>query len=63
MVGKDTRRLFVGCENLGMAKLLWRRYTEWPLVVISLVFLMVYSIQVIANLSGRQAAIIEVIVW
>lgn len=46
-----------------MTQLLWRRYTEWPLVVTSLVFLMVYSIQVIANLSGRQAEIIEGIVW
>lgn len=41
----------------------WRRYTEWPLVVVSLIFLIAYSIQVISNLSDRQAAGIETVIW
>ncbi len=46
-----------------MTQLLWRRYTEWPLVIMALIFLAAYSIQVITNLSGGRAELIEIIVW
>lgn len=41
----------------------WRRYSEWPLIVAAVIFLAAYSVEVIADLSSRQAAIYDVIIW
>jgi voltage-gated potassium channel len=44
----------------------WRRLTEWPLLVLSAIFLVVYGYEVIANLSGRSAAGLDAVltvVW
>lgn len=44
----------------------WRRLTEWPLLVLSAIFLVVYGYEVIANLSGTRAAVpdaILTVVW
>lgn len=42
---------------------LWKRYTEWPLLAIAVLFLIVYSIQVINNLTDEQGQIINLIIW
>ena len=34
---------------------IWRQYTDWPLMVAAMIFLVAYPIQVIANLSDNQA--------
>ncbi len=46
----------------GMTHERWRKLTEWPLLVIAVVFLAGYSIQVIANLNDRQAAVLNVVI-
>ncbi|GAA1783425.1 potassium channel family protein [Pseudarthrobacter sulfonivorans] len=46
-----------------MTQHLWRRYSEWPLVVAALLFVVAYSIQVIGNISDRNAGAIEAVVW
>ena len=46
-----------------MTPQVWRKYTDWPLMVAAMIFLVAYSIQVIGNLSGYQAASIELIIW
>jgi voltage-gated potassium channel len=42
---------------------IWQKKTEWFLFGASVVFLIAYSIQVIANLDDKQAGIISVIIW
>ena len=46
-----------------MTQHLWRRYSEWPLVIAALLFVVAYSVQVIGNISERDAGVIETIVW
>jgi voltage-gated potassium channel len=46
-----------------MTQVLWRRYTEWPLVIAAVLFVVAYSVQVIGNVPERQASVIETIVW
>jgi voltage-gated potassium channel len=46
-----------------MTQLLWRRYSEWPLVIAAVLFVIAYSIQVIGNISERDAGFLEIIVW
>ena len=46
-----------------MTQARWQTLTEWPLLAIAAVFLTAYSIQVIANLSDRQAAILNLVIW
>ncbi|GAB4100370.1 potassium channel family protein [Sinomonas halotolerans] len=41
----------------------WSRLSEWPLVVAALLFLMAYSVQVVAAPSGAQLDWTEAIVW
>lgn len=41
----------------------WRRIAEWPLIVASLLFLVAYSIQVIANARGAVGALLEDLLW
>jgi voltage-gated potassium channel len=41
----------------------WRRYTEWPLVVVAVVFLVAYSIEVIGDVRGSRAAGYDAILW
>lgn len=46
-----------------MTQLLWRRYTEWPLVIAAVLFVVAYSVQVIDNVPERDGTVIETIVW
>ncbi|MEF2975842.1 potassium channel family protein [Subtercola sp. YIM 133946] len=41
----------------------WNSTVEWPLTVVSIVFLAVYSWDVIGNLKGAQQVTAEVIMW
>jgi voltage-gated potassium channel len=41
----------------------WRKYTEWPLLLAALVFLVAYSVEVIENVSGRRALLFDEIIW
>jgi voltage-gated potassium channel len=45
-----------------MTQELWRARTEWPLAAVSIVFLVVYSVQVIAP-PGGAASLIESLFW
>jgi voltage-gated potassium channel len=42
---------------------LWRKYSEWPLAAAAVVFLVTYSIQVIADVPERDALVYEIIIW
>jgi voltage-gated potassium channel len=46
-----------------MTQDVWRRYSEWPLLAASFVFLVAYSVQVIANLPESEAVGVETAVW
>jgi voltage-gated potassium channel len=46
-----------------MTQIAWRKFTEWPLIAAALIFLVAYSIEVIANLPDRQSAILDWIIW
>lgn len=41
----------------------WRRITEWPLIVASVLFLVAYSIQVIVDPRGAIGAFLEDLLW
>jgi len=45
-----------------MTPQVWRKYTDWALMVAAMIFLVDYSIQVVGNLSGYQAASIVLII-
>ncbi|GAA2141727.1 potassium channel family protein [Arthrobacter humicola] len=40
----------------------WKNIVEWPLVCAALVFLVAYSVQVIANLNDTQSASLDVVI-
>jgi voltage-gated potassium channel len=42
---------------------LWRKYSEWPLAAAAVVFLVAYSIEVIADIPERRATVFDVIIW
>jgi voltage-gated potassium channel len=42
---------------------LWRRWTEWPLVGVGVVFLVTFSIQVIADVPAKDAGDYDAIIW
>jgi len=42
---------------------LWRKYSEWPLAIAAVIFLVAYSIQVIADVPDRNAAVFDIIIW
>jgi len=46
-----------------MTSELWRKYSEWPLAVAAVVFLVAFSIQVIANVPDSEAAVFDIIIW
>lgn len=46
-----------------MTQQLWRRYSEWPLLLAAVMFLAAYSVQVIGNLREQDAGWIETVVW
>lgn len=46
-----------------MTSELWRKYTEWPLVGVAVVFLVAYSIEVIADVPDSRAVPYDVIIW
>lgn len=41
----------------------WRHLTEWPLIIASVLFLVAYAWEVIANLHGPALDIAETILW
>jgi voltage-gated potassium channel len=41
----------------------WERYAEWPLAVAALLFLGLFSVQVLARPHGREAYVLWVISW
>jgi voltage-gated potassium channel len=41
----------------------WRRYSEWPLAAAAVVFLVTFSIQVIANVPDSQAEVYDGVIW
>ncbi len=41
----------------------WRRLTEWPLIIASVLFLVAYAWEVIANLQGPELEIAETVIW
>jgi len=41
----------------------WRRISEWPLIVASLLFLVTYSIQAIADPRGDVGVLLEGLLW
>lgn len=42
---------------------LWRKYSEWPLAAAAVVFLVAYSIEVIANVPERSATVFDIVIW
>lgn len=42
---------------------LWRKYSEWPLAAAAVVFLVTYSIEVIANVPDRDALGYDIVIW
>jgi voltage-gated potassium channel len=46
-----------------MKQATWRKYTEWPLLLAALVFLVAYSVEVIGNVSGHRALLLDEIIW
>ena len=46
-----------------MTQAVWRKYSEWPLLAAAVIFLVAYSIEVIANLSERQSALLDSVIW
>lgn len=54
------------CDCCGMTQTRWQRLTEWPLVVLALIFLVTYGWEVIANLPDGETQLPEVVltfVW
>lgn len=41
----------------------WEQRTEWPLALVALVFLVVYSVQVLARPQGDEARILTLVGW
>lgn len=41
----------------------WQRATEWPLIIASVIFLVAYAWQVIADLSGLANVLAEALMW
>jgi voltage-gated potassium channel len=41
----------------------WRQLTEWPLAAVALIFLIVYAWEIIADLSGPTADVVERVIW
>jgi voltage-gated potassium channel len=41
----------------------WRHYSEWPLAVAAVVFLVTFSMQVIENVPDSQAEVYDLIIW
>lgn len=46
-----------------MTQAQWQRYTEWPLIVASILFLIAYSWQVIAQPTGLIDLLVETMMW
>lgn len=46
-----------------MTQQTWQKYADIPLLVASIVFLVAYSIQVIADLADRHAVVLNALIW
>lgn len=42
---------------------LWRQRTEWPLAVVAVAFLIMYSVQILARPHGSEARILWLLCW
>ncbi|MHA7650682.1 potassium channel family protein [Mycobacterium sp. ML4] len=42
---------------------LWRQRTEWPLAVVAVAFLIMYSVQILARPQGAEARILWLLCW
>ena len=42
---------------------IWRKYSEWPLAIAAVVFLVAYSIEVIDNVPDRSAIVFDIVIW
>ena len=64
-VSGDHRAFGVAVPTMffGVTPQLWRKYTDWPLMVAAVIFLVAYSIQVIANLPNTHADALDDIIW
>lgn len=57
---------FMRCDCCGMTQTRWQRLTEWPLVLLALIFLITYGWEVIADLPDGETQLPEVVltfVW
>jgi voltage-gated potassium channel len=41
----------------------WRKYSEWPLAIAAVVFLVTFSMQVIENVPDAHAQVYDLIIW
>ena len=41
----------------------WQRLVQWPLAIAALLFLVAYSVEVIADLQGAAAVAPEIVIW
>lgn len=55
------RALRLNCSPVTQQR--WRQLAQWPLVVVALVFIAVYSLQVLANLQGPARTASQVALW
>jgi voltage-gated potassium channel len=46
-----------------MTQAAWRKYSEWPLIAAAVIFLVAYSVEVIANLTDRQSEALDIVIW
>ncbi|WP_041684882.1 potassium channel family protein [Renibacterium salmoninarum] len=46
-----------------MTQQIWQRRMEWPLTIVSIVFLFAYAVEVLADLPENKAPVLEVIMW
>ena len=52
-----------GGQHVSMRQLTWRKHTEWPLLLAALILLVAYSVEVIGNVSGPKAQILDAVIW
>ncbi|MCU1480197.1 MAG: ion transporter [Subtercola sp.] len=63
LTGSAAHSRFFGFRRGEEGQAHWNSSVEWPLTFVSIIFLVVYSWDVIGNLKGQQQVIAEVIMW
>lgn len=46
-----------------MTQFIWRKYSELPLLMAAMIFLVTYSIQVIENIPDKRSGVFDAIIW